>query len=86
LVKGCRRSSLIRDLLGFGIGLPLQVFARRLARQQADEGRDRSVEIGCAGRALLRLNRRSGVLRWCLIDLHPSVLCIGAQARCLSRP
>jgi hypothetical protein len=34
---------------------------------------------------LRRLNCRSGVLRWCLTDLHPSVLCKDALA-VLKRP
>ena len=42
---------------------PLQVLARRLTRQQADERRDRSVDVGCAIRTLRRLGRRLGPLR-----------------------
>ena len=58
----------------------MQVLARGLARQQADEGIDHRIDIGCAIWTVHRPSRRLGVLRRCLIDLQPSVLCIDARA------
>ena len=62
----------------------MQVLARGLTRQQADERRDHLIDIGCAIRTVRWPSRRLGVLRWCLIDLHPSALCIDARANCSS--
>jgi hypothetical protein len=45
------------------VSQPMQLLARGLACQQANERRDRSVDIGCAISTVHRLSRRPGVLR-----------------------
>jgi hypothetical protein len=62
----------------------MQVLARCLARQQADERRDLSAEIGCAINAVRRLSCRLGFPHWFLVDVHASAFCIDARARCSS--
>jgi hypothetical protein len=73
------RSRFIGGVSGIGVSQPMQVLARGLARQQADQRRDLLVGLGCAISTLRRLNRLD-VLRWCLIDVHLSVLCIDSRA------
>jgi hypothetical protein len=64
LEKGSRRSCFIGGVSGIGVSQPMQVLARGLARQQADQDRDRLVDLGCAISTLRRLGRLS-VPRWC---------------------
>jgi hypothetical protein len=71
LGEGGWRSFFIGGVSGIAVSQPMQVVARGLARQEADQRRDRSIDIGGAIRTVRRLNRRFGLLRWCLIDLHP---------------
>jgi hypothetical protein len=83
LGEGGRRSFFIAGVSSIWVSQPMQVLARTLARQQARQGRDRSVDIGGAVRTLRRpvhrLGRRLGLLCWCLVG-HASVFRIDARA------
>jgi hypothetical protein len=58
----------------------MQVLARCLARQQADERRDLSAEVGYAVTTVRRLSCRLRVPRWFLVDVHAFAFCMCSDA------